>query len=57
MKVCWVSLIAVLATVAMFLIEPSPLVAQSAARVPEKSSFVGTWEGKMNNLPGIGSQD
>jgi len=45
MKVCWVSLIAVLASVAMFLIEPSPLVAGSAARVPEKSSFAGTWEG------------
>ncbi len=53
MKVCWVSLIAVLATVAMFPIEPSPLVAQCAARVPGKSSFGGTWEGKMNDLPGI----
>jgi hypothetical protein len=53
MKVCRVSLIAVLATVAMFLIEPSPLVGQSAARVREKSSFAGTWEGKMNDLPGI----
>jgi hypothetical protein len=53
MKICWVSVTAVLATVAMFLVEPSPLVAQSAARVPEKSSFVGTWEGKMNDLPGI----
>jgi hypothetical protein len=53
MKMCCVSLIAVLAIVAMFLVEPSPLVAQSAARVPEKSSFAGTWEGKMNDLPGI----
>jgi len=37
----------------MFLIEPSPLVGQSAAKVPGKSSFAGTWEGKMNDLPGI----
>jgi hypothetical protein len=37
----------------MFLIKPSPLVAQTAARVPEKSCFAGTWEGKMNDLPGI----
>jgi hypothetical protein len=53
MKACWVSVIAALATVATFLIEPSPLVAQSAAGVPEKSPFAGTWEGKMNDLPGI----
>lgn len=53
MKIYWAPLIAVLATVAMFLVEPSPLVAQSAARVPVKSSFAGTWEGKMNDLPGI----
>jgi len=37
----------------MFLVEPSPLVAQSEPRVPGKSSFAGTWEGKMNDLPGI----
>jgi hypothetical protein len=37
----------------MFAIEQSPSVAQSAAGVPAKSSFVGTWEGKMNDLPGI----
>jgi hypothetical protein len=53
MRGYWVSLIATLATVTTVLIGPSPLVGQSAARVPAKSSFTGIWEGKMNDLPGI----
>lgn len=53
MKDCRVSVVPALATGAMFLIEPSFLVAQSAASVPEKSPFAGTWELKMNDLPGI----
>jgi hypothetical protein len=53
MKACCVSVIAALATVATLFIGPSPLVAQSAAGLPEKSPFAGTWEGKMNDLPGI----
>jgi hypothetical protein len=53
MKACCVSVIAALATVATLFIGPSPLVAQSASGVPEKSPFAGTWEGKMNDIPGI----
>ncbi|HKN25464.1 MAG TPA: hypothetical protein VJX72_11510 [Candidatus Acidoferrum sp.] len=53
MRACWVSFIAALAAGATLLIEPSSAVAQSPAEVPTNSSFAGTWEGKMNDLPGI----
>jgi hypothetical protein len=53
MKAWRLSLSAALAFIATFLIEASPLAAQSTANAPAKSPLAGTWEGKMNNLPGI----
>jgi hypothetical protein len=52
-KARWISLFIALASVSAFHIGTSRLVAQSVATVPEKSPFAGTWEGKMNDIPGI----
>jgi hypothetical protein len=53
MNACLLSRIAALASVATFLIEPSAIIMQAAARLSPESAFAGTWEGKMNDLPGI----
>jgi hypothetical protein len=53
MKACLTSRIASLASLATFLIGPSAFAAQLAAKVPADASFAGTWQGKMNDLPGI----
>jgi hypothetical protein len=53
MNVRLMSRIAALASVATFLIEPSAIAVQAAARLSPETAFAGTWEGKMNDLPGI----
>ena len=51
MKAHWAALIPALAFATAFN-QSSSVVAQSAA-TPANPSFAGTWEGKMNDLPGI----
>ena len=53
MKAYLTSCIATLASIATFLIAPLSITAQSPAKPSTDAPFVGTWEGKMNDLPGI----
>jgi hypothetical protein len=52
MKAHWLGLIPALAFATTFN-QSSSVVAQSPAATPANPSFAGTWEGKMNDLPGI----
>ena len=52
MKAHWATLIPALAFATAFN-QSSSVVAQSPAATPANPSFAGTWEGKMNDLPGI----
>jgi hypothetical protein len=54
MKGQWISLITALACVATFTNAPPSDAGQSAAET--RASFAGTWEGKMDGLPGIDLQ-
>lgn len=53
MRACWVSLSGALASSATLLVEACSCVPQSPAEVSPNSSFAGTWEGKINDLPGV----
>jgi non-heme chloroperoxidase len=53
MKVRWFLVFAALASAAAFLAWPPGVAAQSATTVTPNRSFAGTWEGKMDGLPGI----